>query len=180
MMRWIPALALTALMLPMTAVADGGWIDRDGNAVAQTDAMKSKDGFAASLLLTSDADWQAKWETPADTTPGFSEAHQVQLGEELFVLTFLSNPQLGKDGAAQVHCDVRMLRPDGSTSVDERDVPCFTARLPGPPTLLYMSTVQLKFVAEHGDPKGTWTAQVVVKDLLRDVSLPLQARFDVR
>jgi hypothetical protein len=52
--------------------------------------------------------------------------------------------------------------------------------LPGPPTLLYMTSVQLKFVAEAGDPKGTWTAQVVVRDLLRNVSLPLQARFDVR
>lgn len=61
-----------------------------------------------------------------------------------------------------------------------RDVPCFTAALPGPPTLLYMTSVQLKFVAEAGDPKGTWTAQVVVRDLLRNVSLPLQARFDVR
>ncbi len=43
-----------------------------------------------------------------------------------------------------------------------------------------MTSVQLKFVAEPDDPKGTWTAQVVVKDLLRGVSLPLQARFEVR
>ncbi|MNB81809.1 hypothetical protein D3C75_286060 [compost metagenome] len=179
-MRWTYALAMMALMLPLTTFASDGWINGDGKAVPQTDAMKSRDGFAASLLVTSDADWRAKWETPADTTPDFTEASEVQLGGELFVLTFLSNPQLGEDGAAKVHCDVRMLRPDGSTSADERDVPCFTARLPGPPTLLYMTNVQLKFVAEPGDPKGTWTAQVVVKDLLRGVSLPLQARFDVR
>ncbi len=179
MMRWTSALAMMALTLPLPALADGGWIDHDGKAVPQTDAMKSRDGFAASLLLTSDADWQAKWETPADTTPSFTEASDVQLGGELFVLTFLSNPQLGEDGAAKVHCDVRMLRPDGSSSAEERDVPCFTARLPGPPTLLYMTNLHLKFVAEAGDPKGTWTAQVVVRDLLRNVSLPLQAHFHV-
>lgn len=129
-MRWTYALAMMALMLPLTTFASDGWIDGDGKAVPQTDAMKSRDGFAASLLVTSDADWRAKWETPADTTPNFTEASDVRLGGELFVLTFLSNPQLDEDGAAKVHCDVRMLRPDGSTSADERDVPCFTARLP--------------------------------------------------
>jgi hypothetical protein len=43
-----------------------------------------------------------------------------------------------------------------------------------------MTNLHLKFVAEASDPKGTWTAQVVVRDLLRNVSLPLQAHFDVR
>ncbi|MGG6343999.1 hypothetical protein ACQ5SA_12210 [Stenotrophomonas indicatrix] len=179
-MRWTNALAMMALMLPLTALASDGWIDSNGKAVPQTDTMKSKDGFAASLLVTSDADWQAKWETPPETTPGFTEASEVQLGGELFLLIFLSNPQLDEYRVPKVHCDLRMLRPDGSTSVDERDVPCFTAALPGPPTLLYMTNLHLKFVAEAGDPKGTWTAQVVVRDLLRNVSLPLQARFDVR
>ncbi len=114
MMRWTSALAMMALMLPLTTFASDGWIDGDGKAVPQTDAMKSSDGFAASLLVTSDADWQSKWESPADTTPRFTEASDVQLGGELFVLTFLSNPQLGEDGAAKVHCDVRMLRPEAA------------------------------------------------------------------
>lgn len=179
-MRGTYALAMMALMLPMTTFASDGWINGDGKAVPQTDAMKSSDGFAASLLVTSDADWRAKWETPPESTPSFTEASEVHLGGELFLLTFLSNPQLDENRVPKVHCDLRMLRPDGSTSVDERDVPCFTAALPGPPTLLYMTSVQLKFVAEASDPKGTWTAQVVVRDLLRNVSLPLQARFDVR
>lgn len=180
-MRWTtPALAAMALMLPLTALASDGWINKEGKAVPQTDAMKSEDGFAASLLITSDADWQTKWETPPDTTPSFTEASEVRLGGELFVLTFLSNPQIGGDDRPRVNCDVRMLRPDGSTSAEEQDVPCFTAPLPGPPTLLYMTNLHMKFVADADDPKGTWTAKIVVKDMLRGVSLPLQASFEVR
>ncbi|UXB35264.1 hypothetical protein [Stenotrophomonas maltophilia] len=179
-MRWTCALAMMAMMLPLNSSASDGWINGDGKALTETDAMKSSGGFAASLLVTSDADWRAKWATPPETTPGFNEANEVHLGGELFLLTFLSNPQLDENRVPKVHCDLRMLRPDGSTSIDERDVPCFTAALTGPPNLLYMTNLHLKFVAEAGDPKGTWTAQVVVRDLLRKVSLPLQARFDVR
>ncbi|CRR26016.1 hypothetical protein PAERUG_E15_London_28_01_14_08507 [Pseudomonas aeruginosa] len=179
-MRWTCALAMMVMMLPLDSSASDGWINGDGKALAETDAMKSSGGFAASLLVTSDADWRAKWATPQETTPRFNEADEVHPGGELFLLTFLSNPQLDENRVPKVHCDLRMLRPDGSTSIDERDVPCFTAALTGPPNLLYMTNLHLRFVAEAGDPKGTWTAQVVVRDLLRKVSLPLQARFDVR
>lgn len=182
-MRWTYALAMMVMMvmmLPLNSSANDGWINGAGKAMPETDAMKSSGGFAASLLVTSDADWQAKWETPPETTPGFTQADEVHPGGELFLLTFLSNPQLDENRVPKVHCDLRMLRPDGTTSIDERDVPCFTAALPGPPTLLYMTNLHLKFVAEASDPKGTWTAQVVVRDLLRNVSLPLQAHFDVR
>ena len=162
-MRWTYALAMMAMMLPLNSSANDGWINGAGKAMPETDAMKSSGGFAASLLVTSDADWQAKWETPPETTPGFTQADEVHPGGELFLLTFLSNPQLDENRVPKVHCDLRMLRPDGTTSIDERDVPCFTAALPGPPTLLYMTNLHLKFVAEASDPKGTWTAQVVVR-----------------
>ncbi len=178
-MRWTYALAMMAMMLPLNSSANDGWINGAGKAMPETDAMNPAVacGIAAGHLRCRLA---GQVGTPPETTPGFTQADEVHPGGELFLLTFLSNPQLDENRVPKVHCDLRMLRPDGSTSIDERDVPCCTAALPGPPTLLYMTNLHLKFVAEASDPKGTWTAQVVVRDLLRNVSLPLQAHFDVR
>ncbi len=96
-MRWTCALAMMAMMLPLNSSASDGWINGDGKALTETDAMKSSGGFAASLLVTSDADWRAKWATPPETTPRFNEADEVHPGGELFLLTFLSNPQLDEN-----------------------------------------------------------------------------------
>jgi hypothetical protein len=109
-MRWTYALAMMAMMLPLNSSANDGWINGAGKAMPETDAMKSSGGFAASLLVTSDADWRAKWETPPETTPGFTQADEVHPGGELFLLTFLSNPQLDENRVPKVHCDLRMLR----------------------------------------------------------------------
>ena len=73
-MRWTCALTMMAMMLPLNSSASDGWINGDGKALTETDAMKSSGGFAASLLVTSDADWRAKWATrrrplPASTRP---------------------------------------------------------------------------------------------------------------
>lgn len=37
----------------------------------------------------------------------------------------------------------------------------------------------MKFTAEAGDPHGTWTVAITVRDTVRNVSLPLQSSFDI-
>lgn len=172
------ALLLAALSLP--AVAQDGWHDRQGNTYPDSATKKSKDGFGAMLIITPDRDWQQKWETPPETTPEFSEADEVSDGGELFILTFLGNPKVGADGMTDVVCDFFVYRPDGSKSASEVDAPCFQAKLGQAGTGLYLTSAWLKFVAEPSDPRGTWRVEVVVKDRLRSVELPLSASFVLR
>jgi hypothetical protein len=56
------------------------WRTPDGTAIPDTPARKAINGFGASLVITADADWQAKWETPSDVTPNFTEAKSVSTG----------------------------------------------------------------------------------------------------
>lgn len=169
-----------AMVLSLPAFAQAGWRTADGGDVPETSSTRSAGGFGATLLITPDKDWQQKWDTPPETSPSFSRADSVEQGGELYILTFLTNPGLDAEGMADVVCDIRMERPDGTASTDEHAIPCFQAKLETPPTRVYMTSVTLGFIAEPTDPLGTWTAYVTVKDRVRGVSLPLEATFEVR
>jgi hypothetical protein len=151
-----------------------------GNALSDTDARKSRNGFSAALLMTPDKDWQEKWNTPPETIPHFSESTEVTADGELFILTFLANPSVDASGNTDVSCDFVVYRPDGSKSTNELDMPCFKTHLEGNPANVYLSAASLKYVAEPSDQRGTWRVNIVVRDRLRGVELPLQASFLVR
>lgn len=151
-----------------------------GNPIPETDSAKSKGDFSATLIVTPDKDWQEKWNTPPDTVPHFSEAREVTEGGELFILTFLSNPMADASGLTDVACDLVVSRPDGSQSDSERDIPCFKVDFPINPNNVYLSAASIKYVAEPTDLRGTWTVNVLMKDRVRGVEIPLKASFVVR
>ena len=178
--------SLLGLLLAATTPAPaptpetGGWQDGNGNAIADTPATKSKDGFGAMLLVAADADWEAKWNTPREVSPHFSEAHEVGAGGKLFILTFLINPGVNSQGETDVECDIVVLRPDGSASVDEKDAACFKVKLSMDPRSVFLSNGRMEFLAEPGDPPGTWRIRVVMKDRVKGVELPLEAAFTLK
>lgn len=172
--------SILLLTLSFAAFAQSGWRDMGGNPLPETEARRSRDGFSASLIVTSDRDWRAKWETPPETAPHFTEAREVSEGGELSILTFLANPQIGPSGTTDVACELIVTRPDGSKSVNELDIPCFNFELKSNPHNVYLTAATLKYVAEPSDLRGIWTVSVTVKDRVRGVSLPLRTSFIVR
>ena len=77
-------LALALAVAPFAAPAQG-WRDANGTPVANTASMQAKDGFAGSVLVVTDADWRAKWDTPSNTLPNFNAAHDIPEGQKVFV-----------------------------------------------------------------------------------------------
>ena len=169
------ALAITSLQ----AIAQDGWRDARGEAVPDSPSSKSKDGFAAMLLVTSDKDWREKWNSSPDTVPHFSQSKVVASGGELFILSFLANPLIDASGMADVTCDFVVTRPDESKSINERNMPCFVTKLSTDPGNVYLSAASLTFVAEPEDPRGVWLVNVTLRDNVREVEIPLEASFDV-
>lgn len=172
------ALALMALSLP--AVADEGWRDANGNAIADTPSAKSMQGFAAMLVVTPDKDWEKKWNTPPEVAPHFSEASEVSDGGALHILAFLSNPMLDPAGTASVTCDFRLTRPDGSRAIDESQLPCFAGKLETNLKHIYLTSISVTFIEEPSEPRGQWKVDVTVRDMVRGVAIPLEAGFEVK
>ena len=171
------SIAAVLLLLAGAALAQEVWKDEQGRPVPNTDSRKSLNGFGGWLLVTSDTDWRAKWETPSTNVPRFNEAHTVARGKQLFVLTFFANPQLDAAGNADISCDIRILRPNGTSSVDQKDAICFRGALIENPRNMYLCAVIIGFVGDPGDPAGEWPVRITLKDNVRHVSLPLETSF---
>ena len=175
----LPAVVLVALT-SLSALAEppsGVWRTPDGSVLAQTDARRSVGGFGAWLVATPDEDWQEKWNTPSSVIPHFSEASIVGRGGKLSLLIFFANPQPDRTGNASVSCDIRVTRPDGSYSLNASDLSCMDGPLLGEPANLRLGAPAIVFVAEPQDQAGVWRVQVVVKDQIRGVHVPVQTTF---
>lgn len=158
-------------------IETGGWVNRDGTPVPDSDNLKSKKGFGGWVIVTPDEDWAEKWDTPTENTPHFNEASNVSYGESLTILTFIINPAVDANGAVNVLCDIQIVRPDKSFSIDETDMECMQGELQGNPRKIRLTAPIIKFVGETGDPPGDWIVNINLVDKNRGILIPLKTGF---
>lgn len=174
-------IAFLGLMLAGPVQSQSGfWRDAAGKPVQETESMKSKNGFAGSLLATTDEGWEKKWNTPPETKPNFNKAAVVPYGKKVFILTFFSNPLRDSLGNANVRCDLKIIAPTGKVSLTKQDMTCFSGRIAGSPYNLYLSAPVIGFSGDPGDPSGTWVVEVNLRDTIRNAELPLRTTFQLK
>jgi len=178
MPKRLSLLLLTLLALP--AFSQQGWRDEHGQLAPDTDSRRSVNGFGGSLLVTPDADWQAKWQTPSDTVPQFAVAKVVPRGQQVFFLIFFANPLLKEGGAADITCDIDVLRPDGKATFHQLDMPCFKGVINEPVTHTFLSPTVIGWTGDAADPSGAWVLRVLLKDNVRRVRVPLRTSFELK
>lgn len=153
------------------------WLTEDGSKAPNTGDRKSISGFGGWLVVTSDKDWAEKWSAPKENIPHFSEVSKVKLDEELTILPFFANPKLDERRYFNILCDIKIIRPDGSLSIDETDIPCAEGFLADDPMSIFLTQAVIKYVGEAGDPYGEWTVFFNMKDTNRNVQIPLETSF---
>lgn len=170
--------ALLLIFFSTAVIGDESfWKDENGQPIAETESLRSSNGFGGMLLVTADEDWAEKWATPPATAPHYSTTATVAVGETVMTLIFFANPQVDDEGLAEIRCDLKVTRPGGSISVDARDVECYKGEILGNPSALRMSNELLGFIGEENDERGEWITDIRLTDVVRGVSLDLRARF---
>ena len=168
---------LLLVLLAIPHAHAGEYFGKDLSSWPQTEARKTKNDFAAWLLVTPNLDWQQRWDTPPDTIPHFDEANEVHVGEKLVVLTFFANPGTTANGHSFVKCSLKVTRPDGSLSVPEQLFDCLNGVLQGNPRNIRLSPAAIEFTAEPTDPLGVWVVAVTLEDTVRNVTLCLTTTY---
>ena len=158
---------------------DFHWRLSNGEKAPNRENQKSINGFGAWLVVTPDKDWEDKWNTPRENVPHFSEARDVKLGQELTILPFFANPKLDKNLNLEILCDIKVQKPDGTYSINERNIICAKGLLNGDPWSIFLTQTVLKYVGEEGDLFGTWTVFFEINDSVRNVTVPLQTSFNL-
>ena len=180
------ALALGVVALAPVAIAQttSSALPRKGATIMRSDQGQIRkpeaDAFGGSVLVTSDKDWKARWNLQGRGSSGFTDASTLTRGQKAWVLVTFSNPGLDRGGEAHVGCDLRMLRPDGKSAVEQKGLSCFDGKLTAERAALYLATQSLEFVGEPQDPAGTWRIEVTLHDKVHNIALPLFAAFTLR
>lgn len=142
-------------------------------------ALQSSNDFTGALLATTDVDWREKWDTPPETVPGFTQAGKVPIGKPVTILTFFANPQLDAEGKAQVHCDLRIIAPDGKLAHEQKDVTCYAGAIKGNPYAMRLAAPTITFSGDDDDQPGNWSIEVMLRDAIRKVELSLKTSFEL-
>ena len=156
---------------------DGVWLGSDKSVWSETKYRKVKNDFGGFLLVTSDLNWQQKWETLPETVPYFNVAKSVHIGEKIVILTFFTNPMTNKTNEAHVLCSIKVTRPDNTASVNYKDISCIKGKLQGSPDYIYLSPAIINYSGEVSDPLGVWVVEVAINDVLRETVLNLRTSF---
>lgn len=145
--------------------------------LVDTEARKTHDGFTGAILATTDRDWAEKWNKPSGEKPNFTLATAVPPGKPVFVLVFFANPKLDAEGKADVRCDLKVVGPDGTVTLDKKDAVCFDGKYDGGPNDVALAPGSINFAGEPDDPPGFWTFEVTLRDAVRNTELTLKTGF---
>lgn len=169
-------LAAALLLLASSALANIGSVHTSPESAAR----QSKNGFSGLLLVTPDADYKAKWDTPSETTPRFDTIDSVPRGKHIYILAFFANPGLDSDGRADITCDIDVIPPDASKASHHPGLPCFKGAIHEDPAHVFLSNAAIAFVGDPGDPAGVWNIHITLHDNVRHITLPLRTHFTLR
>ena len=163
-------------MCLFAAPAFAQWSDKEGHDLPADTAHARSGDFSGMLLVTPDADWKQKWDTPPETTPNFRSTDTVAVGDKVTVLTFFSGPSADAAGLVNIRCDLRVVRPDGTFSTDVQDLECFHGKMQGANTNVYLAAPSIEVLAEPGDQRGLWRVEITLRDVVAGVTMPLSTQ----
>jgi len=155
------------------------WLSRINRPMQAMQYYPVENGFQAWLLITADQNWREKWDSPQEEIPRFTETDSVRLGGSISILTFYANPSVKDDNTLLLHCDIRMLYPDGTVSFAQNDIVCGDGERRGKPSNVRLSYAIIDFFAEIDDPPGVWTVEVDLRDMNSGKTLQLRKQFQL-
>lgn len=138
----------------------------EGTAIAQSDpppTLQTRDGeLSTVVLITSDADWLEKWNTPASNIPQFTTASQLKAGQTATLLIFFSG-LVPAEGRLKALCTIKIRKPNGVTDGLPESV-CYDQMSLGQRKNVLLADARVEFRAEAGDPEGLWLFRVILRD----------------
>jgi hypothetical protein len=149
---------------------------RDGKPMADTDNMKSKDGFGAQLFLTENARFFDDWNKPE--TPKLNPTQVARRNVPIFVAIIFADPAVDAAAQAKVSCRVVVRKPDGKIYAEENPVG-LSGKYLVPPHNLQLAQQHVGIRIEPKDPAGIYAVEATVRDDIRNVELHLKTTFKV-
>ncbi len=145
---------------------------------SNTDNIKASGSFGAQLYLIDDNNFFQDWRKPE--TPSITPVDLALRGQPVFTAIIFYGEAHDTGGLANVNYDVTVRRPDGSIYEKRDSMIGYQALAPTDDRQLQLGRNYLSIVIGEDDPVGIYTVEVLVRDKVSRVELPLKQTFVVK
>lgn len=143
-------------------------------------SFPTRDGeFSAMLFVTDDPGFRRRWaEMPVEEAPEIEPVSRVRRGRQLEVELVFTGIGLDADLRAEVVWDLAILRPDGQTYGEFKDMQALAGRRPSRYMVsLSESAVQITF--DPPDPPGAYVLKASARDRVGNRKVELSTRLEL-
>ncbi len=172
-MKW--CLALLIAFLPL--VAQGGWIDRTGKQISDTESTRSVGDFGVQIVLTAnEGQFRQIWNS-STTPPKLTTTNTVRLGEAVSALLIFHGGVPNDSGVCDVVSKFILEAPNGSkTTAGGGNV---WSGKPMQPGRLQLGQASMTVGFDKSDPVGDYKITANVNDNVSGRALSVMARLKV-
>lgn len=170
-------LSAFVIIAAMAATVSAQWT-KDGKPLRDNSWRQQKNGFRVALLLVDDPpEFERRWKArePID----FSGAQTIRRNAPADILFVFNGCPEGENGLCDVLADFRVLKPDQTVAMDQRDQPFWVGKRSPAPSGIVRATSGFTITMDDAAPSGQWTVQADVRDRVSGIRFRLQRHFRV-
>lgn len=155
-------------------ISEAGWLE-NGLVVADSDNVKSENGFGAQLWLTSDDSIYDTWDTSA--VPKLETTNISLRNKPIFAIFLFINPGIDIKSQANVTADVTIISPDGEIYGEFQDMEVWQREYAFVQNTIQLSVGNLGIMIENEDQLGVYTIKAIINDQIKNIKLELKTEF---
>lgn len=175
-MRYTEKILLITFLLWSTFAA-AGWVNKQGEAMPDTDFRKSIGDFGAQLIFVGNEDALfERWAIPSETVD-VKTVDFVGVNDSINAFVIFSGCTKDDAGNCSVVMRFRVLNPDGTVYAETPAMEVWHDKPAPPGRTLELSVQYLKVIIEPTDQLGTYQVQTQVRDNNSGCVLQLNSPF---
>ncbi|MCB1760411.1 MAG: hypothetical protein KDI68_11620 [Gammaproteobacteria bacterium] len=166
---------IALLFLPPLAFS--GWINKQGEALPNTDYRKAVGGFGVQLILVGDEnELFENWAIPSETVD-VSTIDSVKVNEFINAFVIFSGCKPDEKGNCSVSMRFRVIQPDGKVYAETPPMEVWENKPNPPGKSLELSVAYLKVRIEPEDQLGRYVIYTQIRDNNRETVIQLKSQF---
>lgn len=161
----------------LSALANAGWVDKQGNRIPDTDYMKSVGDLVAQLVVTdNEAQLLKNWGAPTESVY-FPTTDKIERNKVITAFVVFAGCAVDTGGICDLRMQITVYQPDG-TIYSKLPVMEVWSDKPVPPNRsLGLSTEYMQVIIEPDEPLGKYQIDTTIMDKVSGDSMLLTSYF---
>lgn len=169
--------SILLIMLALALPASAGWIDKQGNEIADLDNMKSANSFIAQQVITDNEKQVLKnWGTPSQGVY-FPTSDKIERNKIITAFIVFGGCAADINGNCDLKMQITVYQPDGSVYSKLPVMEVWSGKSAPPGRNLGLSVDYMRVIIEDGEQLGKYKVDTKVTDKVSGDSMLLTSYF---